>query len=259
MHQLFLGSTKCRSHVRECFYFNIALEVVKESCTFKTFTDFTPPPEVLETETEVLLANVNMLWRFNCDHDQFVPQDLVGGKYAMMLKEYLCHCKGSMEDIVLSCSLQYCEGGIKLLSLTYTVNQAVLAFNPEFAKGLNLQKPVELEAPVYLEIKKIDVIRNQHKQIVWQLHGGKALKGLLTKQNQTQKVFADTATYAHKNLKNITLDTKWSLHKLWKFLKYGGITASVVIPILAIVAGVAYFLLRRKMTTFTITKTPEFV
>ena len=63
-----------------------------------------------------------------------------------------------MGDIVLPCSLQYCEGKIKPLSLTYTVNQAVLAFNPECTKGLNLQKPVELDAPVYLEIKKIDVI-----------------------------------------------------------------------------------------------------
>ncbi len=58
----------------------------------------------------------------------------------------------------------------------YTVNQAVLAFNPKFAKGLNLQKPVELDAPVYLKIKHIEVIRNNHKQIVWQSHGGKALK-----------------------------------------------------------------------------------
>ena len=165
-----------------------------------------------------------------------------------------------MGDIILPCSLQYCEGKIKPLSLTYTVNQAVLAFNPEFAKGLNLQKPVELDTPVYLEIKKIDVIQNQHKQIVWQSHSGKALRGLLTKQNQTQKVFTDAATYAHENLKNVTLDMKWSLHKLLKFLKNGGITASVIIPILAIVAGVAYFLLRRKITTFTITpKAPEFV
>ena len=85
------------------------------------------------------------------------------------------------------------------------------------------------------------------------------MKGLLTKQNEIQKVFTDAATYAYENLKNITLDMKWSLHKLWKFLKYGGITASIVIPILAIVAGIAYFLLGRKMTTFTITKTPEFV
>ncbi len=91
------------------------------------------------------------------------------------------------------------------------------------------------------------------------MHGGKALKGLLTKQNETQKVFAYATTYAHENLKNITLDMKWSLHKLWKFLKYGGITASIVIPILAIVAEVAYFLLRRKMTMFTITKSPKFV
>ncbi len=122
-----------------------------------------------------------------------------------------------------------------------------------------MQKPVELDALVYLQIKKNYVIRNQYKQIVWQSHGGTALKGLLTKQNAMQKVFADAATYAHKNLKNVTLDTRGSLHRLWKFLKYGGIMAAIVIPILAIVAGIAYFLLRRKMTMFAITKAPEFV
>ena len=42
------------------------------------------------------------------------------------------------------------------------------------------------------------------------------------------------------------------MHKLWKFFKYTGITA-------AIVAGIAYFLLRRRMVTFAITKAPEFV
>ncbi len=148
----------------------------------------------------------------------------MGGKYAMISKEHLCHCEVSMGDIVLPQSLQYCGGEIKLLSLTYTVNEAVLVFNPEFAKGLNLQKPVELDALVYLKIRKIEVIRNQHKQIVWQSHGGTALKGLLAKQNVIQKVFVDAATYDHENLKNITLDMKWSFHKLWKFLKYGGIS-----------------------------------
>ncbi len=54
-------------------YFNMAPELVKEACTFETFTDFTPPPEVLETEMEVLLANVQIPWRFNCDCDKFVP------------------------------------------------------------------------------------------------------------------------------------------------------------------------------------------
>ena len=107
----------------------------------------------------------------------------MGGKYAIISKEYLCHCEVSMGDIVLPCSLQYCGGEVKLLSLTYTVNQVVLVFNPEFTKGLNLQKPVELDALVYLKIKKIEVIKNQHKQIVWQSHGGTALKGLLTKKN----------------------------------------------------------------------------
>ncbi len=48
-------------------YFNMSPEIVKNSCTFETFTDFQPPPETLETETEVLLANVETRWRFNCD------------------------------------------------------------------------------------------------------------------------------------------------------------------------------------------------
>ncbi len=113
-------------------YFNMSPKIVKESCTFETFMDFRPPPEVLEIETKVLLANVEIPWRFNCDQDKHVPQDLVGGRYAMMSKEHLCHCEVSMGDIVLPCSLQYCEGEIKPLSLMYTVNQAVLVFNPEF-------------------------------------------------------------------------------------------------------------------------------
>ncbi len=132
-------------------------------------------------------------------------------------------------------------------------------FNPEFAKGLNLQKLVELDTLVYLKMKKIKVIKNQHKQIVWQSHGGTTLKGLLMKQNVTQKVFADAATYAHKNLKNITLSTWGSLHKLWNFFKYAGITAAIVVLILAIVVGIAYFLLRRQMAMFAIAKAPEFV
>ncbi len=98
----------------------------------------------------------------------------MGGKYAMMSKEQLCHCEVTMGDIILPHSLQYCNGEIKMLLLTYTVNQAVLAYNPKFAKGLDLQRLVELDAPVYLEIGKIDIIRNQHKQIVWQSLGGTA-------------------------------------------------------------------------------------
>ncbi len=116
---------------------------------------------------------------------------------------------------------------------------------PQFTKGLNLQKSVELDAPVYLKVRKIKVIKNQHQQIVWHSQGGSALKGLLTTQNETQKVFADATTYTHVNLKNVTLHTWGRLHKLWKFFKYTGITAAIVVPILAIMAGVAYFLLWR--------------
>ncbi len=31
-------------------YFNISLDIIKESGVFETFTDFKPPPEMLETE-----------------------------------------------------------------------------------------------------------------------------------------------------------------------------------------------------------------
>ncbi len=125
----------------------------------------------------------------------------------MLSKEHLCHCEVYMGDINLPHSLQYCGGEIKPLTLTYTVNQAVLVFNPEFTKGLNFQKLVELDAPVYLKVREIKVIKNQHQQIVWHSQGGSALKGLSTTQNKTQEVFTDAATYAHINLKNVTLST----------------------------------------------------
>ncbi len=71
--------------------FNMSPEIVKNSYTFEILMDFQPPPETLETETKVLLANVETPWRFNCDQDKYVPRDLVGGKYTMLSKEHLCH------------------------------------------------------------------------------------------------------------------------------------------------------------------------
>ncbi len=53
-------------------YFNMSPEIIKKCCVFETFTDFKPPPETLETETEVLLANVETPWHFNCDHDKYI-------------------------------------------------------------------------------------------------------------------------------------------------------------------------------------------
>ncbi len=46
----FLVQQSADNMCESAIYFNISLDIIKESGVFETFTDFKPPPEMLETE-----------------------------------------------------------------------------------------------------------------------------------------------------------------------------------------------------------------
>ena len=69
---------------------------------------FTPPPAVLETQDEILLANLPPKWQLVCDNQIDRPIPLDSAIYAVVNKNDLCTCSISAQHIFLYESMHTC-------------------------------------------------------------------------------------------------------------------------------------------------------
>ena len=67
--------------------------------SFTYYEHFTPPPAVLETQDEILLANLPPKWQLVCDNQIDGPIPLDSAIYAIVNKNDLCTCGISAQHI----------------------------------------------------------------------------------------------------------------------------------------------------------------
>ena len=90
---------------------------------------FTPPPAVLETQDEILLANLPPKWQLVCDNQIDRPIPLDSAIYAIVNKNDLCTCGISAQHIFLYESMHTCTTPDASVTLYYTHNKALLAYD----------------------------------------------------------------------------------------------------------------------------------
>ena len=111
-------------------------KLIRSICKFTYFEHFTPPPAVLETQDEILLANLPPKWQLVCDNQIDRPIPLDSAIYAIVNKNDLCTCGISAQHIFLYESMRTCTTPDTSVTLYYTHNKALLAYDT----SLNQQK-----------------------------------------------------------------------------------------------------------------------
>ena len=152
-----------------------------------------------------------------------------------------------MGELKLPRNLQNCLDHDQKLSLKYTVNQAVLLFQPEKANGMNLQFPISSNTPMHIQVKKINVINSKDPGVILQSLGGTSLRQEWAEQNKTHQVFVDETERVKHALKNVTLHTFGNFGAVFKHLKVIGAIVGVTVLVVGVLGGVGYFLLHRRM------------
>ena len=102
-------------------------KLVCSLCEFTYYECFTPPPAVLETQDEILLANLPPKWQLLCDNqtDRPIPLDIA--IFVVVNKNDLCTCGISAQHIFLYESMHIVllpmhQG----LCITYTTGHSLL-------------------------------------------------------------------------------------------------------------------------------------
>ena len=104
-------------------------KLIRSICKFTYFKHFTPPPAVLETQDEILLANLPPKWQLVCDNQIDRPIPLDSAIYAVVNKNDLCTCGISAQHIFLYESMRTCTTPDTSVTLYYTHNKALLAYD----------------------------------------------------------------------------------------------------------------------------------
>ena len=108
-----------------------------------------PPPAVLETQDEILLANLPPTWQLLCDNQIDRPIPLHSAIYAIVNKNDLCTCSISAQHIFLYESMRTCENPDTSVTLYYTDNQALLAYDPSLQQQRQSSEQYQMTVPEY--------------------------------------------------------------------------------------------------------------
>ena len=108
--------------------------LIRDLCDITYHEYIHPPPAVLETQDEILLANLPPTWQLVCDNQIDRPIPLHSAIYMIVNKNDLCTCGISAQHIFLYESMWTFENPDTSVTLYYTDNRALLAYDPSLQK-----------------------------------------------------------------------------------------------------------------------------
>ena len=146
--------------------------LIRSICQFTYYEHFTLPPAVLETQDEILLANLPPKWQLVCDNQIDRPIPLDSAIYAIVNKNDLCTCGISAQHIFLYESMHTCTTPDASVTLYYTHNKALLAYDTSLqqqkdkdAEQYHIKVP-EYRAPdISYQKKPPDVLRSSNLKV----------------------------------------------------------------------------------------------
>ena len=124
---------------------------------------------VLDSGSQLLLANMPTPWSFFCTHENQIPNDIQGAKYALIQKLDLCLCSITAGSLYLHENTGSCEdkrnNNVKM-TLYFMINQVAYLYFPELVPDLNLKLDVILEKPRKNNLAKVQLITAEDKNVV---------------------------------------------------------------------------------------------
>ena len=108
---------------------------IRQLCNFKMVPASLVQPQILETPTELLLANIKTPWKVKCNKDSQTPAKIYKDTYVVIPRKTLCKCKIDTKDFTLEPRPDACSGRQKRNPVfKYTVNQAFVSYWPDLNK-----------------------------------------------------------------------------------------------------------------------------
>ena len=131
-------------------FYNLEITIIKTLCTLTYYATLNSDSVVLDSGSQLLLANMPTPWTFFCTHENQIPNDIQGAKYVLIQKSDLCLCSITAGSLYLHENIESCEdkrnNKVKI-TLYFTINQAAYLYFPELVPDLNLKLDVILEKP----------------------------------------------------------------------------------------------------------------
>ena len=123
--------------------------LIHSICQFTYYEHFTPPPAVLETQDEILLANLPPKWQLVCANQIDRPIPLDSAIFAIVNKNDLCTCGISAQHIFLYKSMHMCTTPDASVTLYYMHNKALLAYDTSSRKLDKDAEQYHIKVPEY--------------------------------------------------------------------------------------------------------------
>ena len=139
-------------------------------CQFTYYEHFTPAPAVLETQDEVLLANLPPKCQLVCDNQIDRPIPLDYAIYAIV-KNDLCTCGISAQHMFLYESMLMCTSPDASVTLYYAHNKALLAYDTSSRKKDKDAEQYHIKVPEYrapdisYQKKPLEVLRSPNLKV----------------------------------------------------------------------------------------------
>ena len=173
-------------------FYNLEIAIIKTLCTFTYYATLNPDPVVLDSGSQLLLANMPTPWTFFCTHENQIPNDIQGAKYALIQKSDLCLCSITAGSLYLHENIGSYEdkrnNNVKM-TLYFTINQAAYLYFPELVPDLNLKLDVILEKPRKNNLAKVQLITAEDKNIVQHKPRPMMLPSAMKSIRQNQTMF----------------------------------------------------------------------
>lgn len=141
------ASTKVLSCAAALFQVNPQDEVVRELCSFTYYEHIQPPPKILETQDEILLANLPSKWQLVCDNQIDRPIPLDSAIYTVVNRDDLCTCGIIAQHVFLYESMRMCDNPDTQVTLYYTYNRALTAY--DYTLNIEVTKRLYTSVPEY--------------------------------------------------------------------------------------------------------------
>ena len=204
---LLLQTHQSKMSCLAAIYWDYDHEIIKGLCNFEYFHNVQPQPQVLESEQQILMANLDTPWSFDCKNRN-VPLRVKGSKYAVLTRENICGC--SILGMSFYIEEKLCKQTLETIVLSYPVNAAVLAYHKNVMEENHITNVSTLfPIPPVLNIPKLNITIYSDDDTLVQTNEGKPIplarvSKLLKKQ---KRVFYDTNV---KQIENTKFENWWN-------------------------------------------------
>ena len=188
-------------------YWNYESDQIKELCQFDYFHKINPQPVVLESDNNILMANLDTPWSFDCQNRN-VPLRVKGSRYAILTRDSICGC--SILGTSFYIEEKVCQQSLNKIELRYPLNAAVMSYYMGVLKENAITNMSGLfPTPPEIKIPKLNLSVNDADNVLVKTDEAKPIplarvSSLLKKK---EKLFYDAD---EKQINNSKFENWWS-------------------------------------------------